>query len=414
MIVPGPKGKDLHPEKQEGDGNNDTRSNNFFKEPSSSSSRQWQSLSSRNNPRIVRVSHAFRGKDRHSKVSTVKGLRDRRIRLSVPTAIQLYDLQDKLGVGQPSKVIDWLLDASKHDINTLPPLQVPLGSSFGQFHEQLHMPAANSDDHGHQPSVHPLPPLNIDSNGKTHYCLLYSKEATATTDNSDGEDQAAFMIPKSKQPVNHDAVGWRTRRKEIEGAGKTPNQEDGGLGDYSTGNSTAKAHYAQNLVPMAINNYATVPGFSNNAGVPYAPFSHWPEPPSLCSSSQFGTPAAGTFPPQAHQYSNSSAVLPQSSSSASPATTLFPSYTVPYMSASDPRSQITPGHLHLLMSTSSSRNNAPDSHEPLPPHGHHQRAISSSLVKSFPLMNVNTKLVHHLQSIKDDGSQENKDDTTGH
>ncbi|KAK1438925.1 hypothetical protein QVD17_04738 [Tagetes erecta] len=46
-------------------------------------------------PRIVRVSRAFGGKDRHSKVCTVKGLRDRRVRLSVPTAIQLYDLQDR-------------------------------------------------------------------------------------------------------------------------------------------------------------------------------------------------------------------------------------------------------------------------------------------------------------------------------
>ncbi|KAJ1428087.1 hypothetical protein SESBI_09085 [Sesbania bispinosa] len=74
----------------------------------------------------------FGGKDRHSKVCTIRGLRDRRIRLSVPTAIQLYDLQDKLGLSQPSKVIDWLLEATKLDIDKLPPLQFPQG--FSQFH----------------------------------------------------------------------------------------------------------------------------------------------------------------------------------------------------------------------------------------------------------------------------------------
>ncbi|XP_051141381.1 transcription factor TCP5-like [Andrographis paniculata] len=79
-------------------------------------------------PRIVRVSKAFGGKDRHSKVCTVRGLRDRRVRLSVPTAIQLYDLQDRLGLSQPSKVVDWLLDAAKHEIDELPPLQIPPGS----------------------------------------------------------------------------------------------------------------------------------------------------------------------------------------------------------------------------------------------------------------------------------------------
>ncbi|GLT25187.1 hypothetical protein SLA2020_003320 [Shorea laevis] len=97
-----------------------------------SSSRQWSGF---RNPRIVRVSRSFGGKDRHSKVCTVRGLRDRRIRLSVPTAIQLYDLQDRLGLSQPSKVIDWLIDNTKSDIDKLPPLQMPQG--FGQFHQQM-------------------------------------------------------------------------------------------------------------------------------------------------------------------------------------------------------------------------------------------------------------------------------------
>lgn len=98
----------------------------------SSTSRQWGGFK---NPRIVRVSRSFGGKDRHSKVCTIRGLRDRRIRLSVPTAIQLYDLQDRLGLSQPSKVVDWLLDATKMEIDKLPPLHFPPAppNSFSVF-----------------------------------------------------------------------------------------------------------------------------------------------------------------------------------------------------------------------------------------------------------------------------------------
>ncbi|XP_029130491.1 transcription factor TCP13 [Cajanus cajan] len=95
---------------------------------SSSSAAQWPRLK---DPRIVRVSRAFGGKDRHSKVCTIRGLRDRRVRLSVPTAIQLYDLQDRLGLSQPSKVVDWLLNAAKHEIDELPPLpNIPSVNNF--------------------------------------------------------------------------------------------------------------------------------------------------------------------------------------------------------------------------------------------------------------------------------------------
>ncbi|CAL5385857.1 unnamed protein product [Camellia sinensis] len=107
--------------KQEGntvDGKNNSKASCSSKTP-------WSKL---NNPRIVRVSRAFGGKDRHSKVCTVRGLRDRWVRLSVPTSIQLYDLQERLGLNQPSKVVDWLLNEAKHEIDELPPLQMPPGN----------------------------------------------------------------------------------------------------------------------------------------------------------------------------------------------------------------------------------------------------------------------------------------------
>ncbi|KAF8097682.1 hypothetical protein N665_0284s0046 [Sinapis alba] len=80
--------------------------------------RDWSDPSSR----IIRVSRASGGKDRHSKVLTSKGLRDRRIRLSVATAIQFYDLQDRLGFDQPSKAVEWLINAASDSISDLNPI----------------------------------------------------------------------------------------------------------------------------------------------------------------------------------------------------------------------------------------------------------------------------------------------------
>nr|WRO64807.1 TCP3 [Oncidium hybrid cultivar] len=67
-------------------------------------------------------------KDRHSKVCTAKGLRDRRVRLSAHTAIQFYDVQDRLGYDRPSKAVDWLIQNAKPAIDRLaqlPPFRPP-------------------------------------------------------------------------------------------------------------------------------------------------------------------------------------------------------------------------------------------------------------------------------------------------
>ncbi|XP_021288072.1 LOW QUALITY PROTEIN: transcription factor TCP4-like [Herrania umbratica] len=58
-------------------------------------------------------------KDRHSKVCTAKGPRDRRVRLSAHTAIQFYDVQDRLGYDRPSKAVDWLIRKAKPAIDEL-------------------------------------------------------------------------------------------------------------------------------------------------------------------------------------------------------------------------------------------------------------------------------------------------------
>ncbi|KAA8532746.1 hypothetical protein F0562_032779 [Nyssa sinensis] len=52
-------------------------------------------------------------KDRHSKINTAHGLRDRRMRLSLPIARKFFDLQDMLGFDKASKTIEWLFTKSK-------------------------------------------------------------------------------------------------------------------------------------------------------------------------------------------------------------------------------------------------------------------------------------------------------------
>ncbi|XP_056866536.1 transcription factor TCP18-like [Raphanus sativus] len=54
--------------------------------------------------------------DRHSKIKTAKGTRDRRMRLSLDVAKELFGLQDMLGFDKASKTVEWLLTQAKPEI----------------------------------------------------------------------------------------------------------------------------------------------------------------------------------------------------------------------------------------------------------------------------------------------------------
>nr|GMD25484.1 transcription factor TCP12-like [Ipomoea batatas] len=58
-------------------------------------------------------------KDRHSKIKTAQGVRDRRMRLSVQIARKFFDLQDMLGFDKASKTIEWLFSNSMNAIKEL-------------------------------------------------------------------------------------------------------------------------------------------------------------------------------------------------------------------------------------------------------------------------------------------------------
>ncbi|KAG6407813.1 hypothetical protein SASPL_130814 [Salvia splendens] len=58
-------------------------------------------------------------KDRHSKICTAQGVRDRRMRLSLQAARKFFDLQDILGYDKASKTIEWLFAQSSEAIKEL-------------------------------------------------------------------------------------------------------------------------------------------------------------------------------------------------------------------------------------------------------------------------------------------------------
>nr|AXM05063.1 cycloidea-like protein [Achillea acuminata] len=58
-------------------------------------------------------------KDRHSKIFTAQGPRDRRVRLSIDISKKFFGLQDLLGFDKASKTLDWLFTNSKSAIADL-------------------------------------------------------------------------------------------------------------------------------------------------------------------------------------------------------------------------------------------------------------------------------------------------------
>lgn len=233
----------------------DIEKNHSKAKPSCSitSTTPWSRL---RDPRIVRVSRAFGGKDRHSKVCTVKGLiRDRRVRLSVPTAIQLYDLQERLGLNQPSKVVDWLLNAAKHDIDELPPLQMPIGN-FGQ----------NVHEHDDQVSLTSTHGVVVDSSGfDTKGGVEMINSSTARWESSFGNmDKSKEVIAIAVDPGNEEGENGEAGENE---------EEEEEEADVSANKFFPRSNY-----------HSSIPGLLNNV-VPYNPIYRWD--PSIFSLSHF-------------------------------------------------------------------------------------------------------------------------------
>ncbi|KAF8108260.1 hypothetical protein N665_0112s0017 [Sinapis alba] len=85
-------------------------------------------------------------RDRHSKICTAQGPRDRRMRLSLQIARKFFDLQDMLGFDKASKTIEWLISKSKASIKQVKESAAASGGGGGGGnHEHLQV-SENAND----------------------------------------------------------------------------------------------------------------------------------------------------------------------------------------------------------------------------------------------------------------------------
>ncbi|KAI6703428.1 hypothetical protein NL676_012564 [Syzygium grande] len=197
------------------------------------------------NSRIIRVSRSSGGKDRHSKVLTSKGLRDRRVRLSVATAIQFYDIQDRLGYDQPSKAVEWLIKAASESIAELP----SLNGSFPETPQQISDEKRASD--GGTEQEHGFNSAEVELDGDSNFQqqnqnLSLSKSACSS--NSENSKGSGLSLSRSELRVNRVRARERARErtakeKETNNQNLNPISQNSSFtellaGAISTGNST--------------------------------------------------------------------------------------------------------------------------------------------------------------------------------
>lgn len=131
-------------------------------------------------------------KDRHSKVCTAKGPRDRRVRLAAHTAIQFYDVQDRLGYDRPSKVVDWLIKKAKAAIDE---------KATSLVQEQEDDEAKKKPEEEDQNQYERLNPADLDVSGKRAATAILGCRGTLNDLGGGGQD-STFLPP----PLDSDSI----------------------------------------------------------------------------------------------------------------------------------------------------------------------------------------------------------------
>ncbi|CAL5091455.1 unnamed protein product [Urochloa decumbens] len=188
--------------------------------------------------RIYRVSRASGGKDRHSKVYTAKGIRDRRVRLSVATAIQFYDLQDRLGYDQPSKAIEWLIKAAADAIDKLPSLESATGcAGAGGGGFPAHPASAAAGGGGKEYQHHHTPP---DGDADAPPEAEHQQQLTRSGCSSTSETSKGSVLSLSR---SESRVKARERARERSAAARDKDKDPAAAADdaATTGRRAATA-----------------------------------------------------------------------------------------------------------------------------------------------------------------------------
>ncbi|CAN6170915.1 unnamed protein product [Urochloa humidicola] len=202
--------------------------------------------------RIYRVSRASGGKDRHSKVYTAKGIRDRRVRLSVATAIQFYDLQDRLGYDQPSKAVEWLIKAAADAIDKLPSLDAATGTGGFPAHPASAAAAGTKEYQHHNPTP-PDGDADAPPDADNHQQQLTRSGCSSTSETSKG---SVLSLSRSESRVKA-----RERARERSAAARDKDKDPASAaaaaddaattGRRATASSAQAASFTELLTGMA-------------------------------------------------------------------------------------------------------------------------------------------------------------------
>ncbi|KGN55085.1 transcription factor TCP4 [Cucumis sativus] len=151
-----------------------------------------------------RVVRSIGRKDRHSKVCTAKGPRDRRVRLSAHTAIEFYDVQDRLGYDRPSKAVDWLIKKAKPAIDKLRELPGWNPNVLDMSTQKLTKQAEKNSENKIPVSIHPSEESATRiSNRRANFmvgdggiskCTMQNLQNISTEDNHNS-DNSNFLPP---------------------------------------------------------------------------------------------------------------------------------------------------------------------------------------------------------------------------
>ncbi|CAA2955116.1 Hypothetical predicted protein [Olea europaea subsp. europaea] len=133
-------------------------------------------------------------KDRHSKVCTSKGPRDRRVRLAAHTAIQFYDVQDRLGYDRPSNAVDWLIKKAKPAIDELEQLPAWNHTKFSAENAIFEQEQEQEEE---QDQARVVDPNIAGSSSKRAMTMLGNENGLQVLHQSSNADPNASFLPSS-------------------------------------------------------------------------------------------------------------------------------------------------------------------------------------------------------------------------
>nr|GMC73866.1 transcription factor TCP12-like [Ipomoea batatas] len=226
----------------------------YFDNSSSTMMMMKNNSNNSNNVVVVGKKKKCSKKDRHSKIHTAHGPRDRRMRLSLDVARKFFDLQDMLGFDKASKTVDWLLLKSRLAIKDLK--------------QQNHCAAAGG---------------GVSAASSTSECEAASGVLDQEFEPPMGGDNvaAAGKLPK---------MGAKEKKGAAKAAGQTPPQEMGGA------THNVKTTNDQALPPTAAEELATSHIHEHNWSLCNIFHSHQNPPAATSHQNQFGEfPYSGKF-----------------------------------------------------------------------------------------------------------------------